>query len=267
MKRANVVIAVVFGLILLFAMSASAGPVLNRILQKGELVVGTTGNQPPLTAKTKEGKVIGLDADLARLMAADMGVEVKFVPMAFPELLPALEGGKVDMVLSSMTITPERNLKVAFVGPYFISGKGILTKIQTIASLQDAAGLNKPEFTLAALQNSTSQILVEKGLPKARLVTTKSYDEAVELLTQGKVDGVIADYPFCAVSAFRYREKGLVAGEARLSFEPLGVALPPNDSLLVNWVENYLYLLKDSGELRRLTDRWFKNASWLQELP
>ena len=116
--------------------------------------------------------------------------------MPFSKLLPALEAGLVDMIISSMTMTPGRNLNVAFIGPYYVSGKGILTNTQNIASLRDAEGLNKPEFTVAALKGSTSQAFVEKSAPNAKLVTTESYDEAVELLLNDKVDALVTDYPF-----------------------------------------------------------------------
>jgi len=128
MKKVVFILAVTSVLALTFVTLASAGAVLDRILQKGELVVGITGDQPPLNAKTKTAKIIGLDADLATLIAGSMGVKVKFATMPFAKLLPALEAGEVDMILSGMTMTMERNLKVAFIGPYFVSGKGILTK-------------------------------------------------------------------------------------------------------------------------------------------
>ena len=114
----------------------SASPVLDRIQQRGELVVGTMGNMPPLNMTDKDGAIFGLEPDLARLLANAMNVKVKFVTKPFNELLPALQAGNVDMVLSGMTITPMRNLKVAFVGPYFISGKAFLTKTKTIAMLK-----------------------------------------------------------------------------------------------------------------------------------
>jgi len=126
MKKITVITMVALALSFLTAVSAPAGAVLDRIVQKGELTVGTSGNQLPFSVTTKEGDIMGLDADLATLMAAAMGVKVKFNTMPFSELLPALKAGKVDVVLSGMTITPERNLKVAFVGPYFISGKSII---------------------------------------------------------------------------------------------------------------------------------------------
>lgn len=247
--------------------SKPTAPVLDRILQRGELVVGTSGEQPPLTVKNKAGKIIGLDADLARYIANAMDVKLRFEVMPFPELLPALEAGKVDMILSGMTITPKRNLKVAFVGPYYISGKGILTKIETATSLKEASRMNRPDFTVVALKNSTSQLFAEKAMPRAKLMTANSMDEAVELVIQGKVDALVADYPVCAVSAFRHQGKGLAAGEVRFTVEPLGIALPANDPLLVNWVENFLRTVQGTGGLANLEQRWFKDGSWIKELP
>ena len=195
-----------------------------------------------------------------------MGVRIKFATMSFSELLPAMEIGKVDMIISGMTMVPRRNLKVAFVGPYFVSGKGILTKTQHIAALQDADGLNKPQFKVAALKGSTSQVFVERLAPRAKLVTTANYDEAIDMLLQDKIDAMVADYPFCGFSAFRYGDKGLIAGKSKLSFEPLGIAIP-EDTLLLNWLQNNMIVLNGSGTLKAIGQRWFNDASWIKELP
>jgi polar amino acid transport system substrate-binding protein len=266
MRKAGV-ISILVGILTLTAVNiAAAGAVMDRILKKGELVVGITGTQPPLNATARDGKIIGFDADIAKLIASNMGTKVKFETMPFAKLLPALQAGQVDMILSSMSMTLERNLKVAFVGPYYVSGKGILTKAQTIALLQDPEGLNRPQFKIAALQNSTSKIFVEKSAPKAELVTTASYDAAVDMLLKDKIDAVIADYPFCAFTAFRNKENGLVAGQSKLTFEPLGIALQ-EDTLLINWLRNFMLLLEGSGQLKILNKRWFQDASWIKELP
>ena len=137
--RKTVVFVLVSALLLMTVNIAAAGRAMDKILKKGELVVGITGTQPPLNVIDKGGKIIGYDADIARLIAMNLGVQATFATMPFADLLPALTGGKVDMVVSSMTMTLERNRKVAFVGPYYVSGKGILTKTQTIAALSKPA--------------------------------------------------------------------------------------------------------------------------------
>ena len=110
------------------------------------------------------------------------------------------------------------------------------------------------------------QRFVQKTAPKAKLVTTASYDEAIDLLMKDKVDALVADFPFCALSAFRYGDKGLMAGKAKLTFEPLGIAMR-EDTLLINWVQNHLIVLDGSGVLKRIAGFWLGNSSWIKELP
>jgi len=117
--------------------STSTGAPLSKfqeILQKNELIVGMTGKQPPLNSKDKDGQLIGLEPDLARRMADAMGVKIKFKLMDFFELFPALESGRLDLIISGLTMTPQRNLKMAFSGPYFLTGKSFLTKADHIVN-------------------------------------------------------------------------------------------------------------------------------------
>lgn len=267
MKNAGKVIVIFITLIFLTTVSAWAGSVIDRIAERGELIVGTTGNQPPLNAKTKEGNIIGLDADLAQFMAHAMEVELRFEVMPFADLLPALEDGKVDMIISGMTITPSRNLKVAFVGPYYITGKSILTKFEKMASMNDANELNSSETKLAAMEGSTGQAFVEEFIPKATLVTTTNYDEAIRMVINDKVDALIADHPSCAIAAFRFENEGLFSTNMPFTYEPLGIAVPEGDPLFINWVHNVLLTLENSGELRKIGEKWFKDGSWIEQLP
>jgi len=275
MKRARIIIVLALAFTLLSAcahmtetqVNVSASPVIDRILQRGELVVGTAGSMPPLNMTTKEGNIIGLEPDLSRYIADAMGVKLTLVPMPFSELLPALEAGKVDMILSQITMLARRNLKVAFVGPYFISGKSFLTKKRTLMSVKDPSEVNSPTTTLVALKGSTGQMFAQELIPKAKLVTTKDYDEAVTMVVQGKVHALVADYPICVLSVFRHPDEELFALLPPLTYEPIGIAMPANDPLLVNLLENLLNTLEGGGKLDELRERWFENGSWLKELP
>src|SRR4030042_3583667 len=84
--------------------AAGISPVLDRIQEKKELVVGTAASMPPLNMTTKDGQIIGVEMDLARLFAGGMEVKLTVQPMNFNELLPALEAGQVDMALSGRTM-------------------------------------------------------------------------------------------------------------------------------------------------------------------
>jgi polar amino acid transport system substrate-binding protein len=271
-NRVVVAVALVFALLCACShgqkadVNRTTSPVLERILKRGELIVGTAASMPPLNMTNKDGEIIGFEADLAQYLAAGMGVRLKLEAMPFHELLQALDAGKVDMILSGMTMTPQRNMKVAFVGPYFLSGKSILTKAGTIERVKDASELNQADRTFVALRGSTSQLFVEHVIPKARLVAAENYDEAVDMVRRGSVDALVADHPICVVSALRYPGEGLSFLISPLTYEPIGIAVPGNDPLLVNWAENFLNTLKGSGKLQKLKDRWVEDASWLEEL-
>jgi polar amino acid transport system substrate-binding protein len=196
-----------------------------------------------------------------------MEVKLTLKSMHFNELLPALEKGQIDMVLSAMTITPQRNLKFAFAGPYFPSGKSVLTKGKNVGSVDEISKMNNPDKILVALKGSTSQMFVEKLMPKANLVLSEDYNQAVTMVRNDKAVAMVADYPICMVSVYRYPDAGLVTLGKPISYEPIGVALPPNDPLLVNWVQNSLHSLEKSGELVALMERWFKDTSWIKRLP
>jgi len=275
MKKAKVIVMLILVLALISgcvhtkngAGTGSTSPVLDRISQRGILVVGTAGSMPPFNMTTKEGAVIGVEPDIAKLMAQEMGVKLRFEVMPFSELLPALEAGKVDLILSQMTITGKRNMKVAFVGPYFISGKSFVTKIKWIASVKDPGQVNSPKTSMVALRGSTSQTFVERDVPKAKLLLAKDYDEAVDMVLKGKVDAMVADYPICVLTVLRNPGQGLISVISPLNYEPIGIALPGNDPLLVNWMGNFLTTLEESGLLDLLRERWLTDGSWLEKLP
>ena len=274
MKFAKIILVSVLALILFTGCAqmqqgssgTSASPVLDRIQKRGELIVGTMGNMPPLNMTSKDGEIFGLEPDLARLMAQAMNVRVKFVTKPFDELLPALQTGEVDMVLSGMTITPERNRKVAFIGPYFISGKAFLTKVKTIAYADEARDANSPNTKIVTLRGSTSQAFAEAFLDKTTLFTTGNYDEAVDMVLQDKAHAMIADYPICVVSVFRYPGAGLLSIVTQLTYEPIGIAIPANDPLLMNWTRNTLNNIEGSGMLDELKLKWFSEGNWLKKL-
>ena len=274
MKFVKILLATILTLILITGCAqmqqstggTSASPVLDRIQRRGELVVGTMGNMPPLNMTAKDGEIFGLEPDLARLFAEAMNVKVRFVTKPFNELLPALQSGQVDMVLSGMTITPVRNRKVAFIGPYFISGKAFLTKTKTLAYAEKPGDANNPNTKIVTLKGSTSQAFAEALLDKTTLFTTATYDEAIEMVLQDKVQAMIADYPICVVSVFRYPEAGLLSVVTQLTYEPIGIAIPANDPLLMNWTRNTLNNMEGSGLLDELKLKWFAEGDWLKKL-
>jgi ABC-type amino acid transport substrate-binding protein len=241
-------------------------PALDRILSSGELRVGMSGDMPPLTMVDKEGKLDGLDADLAAAIAKTMNVKPNLQRIDFAELLPALEAGRIDLIISNMTMTPERNLKAFFIGPYLTSGKGLLTRRSTLAEVVQMHELNSSQFTFVTVKGTTSESVVRSGAPLAINLAAESIDQAVQAVLDGTADAMIADYPVCFVAAFRYRDAGLVPVKAPITYEPIGIAMPKGDPHLANWIENLLHGLQQAGYMKKLKDRWFDHPDWLDEL-
>lgn len=250
----------------LLASAQQASPVLSRIAESGTLRVGMSGNQPPFNFKSRDGKAMGMEVDLATLLATALDVDLQIVDMPFGQLLPALESGKVDLVMSGMTATLQRNMQAAFVGPYHITGKSILARSETLAAL-GTEELSATKLKVAALKGSTSEQFVKGVAPNAQLTTTKDYDDAIDLLLANKVDLFVADASIIMLSMMRWPDAGLVAANQPLTIEPIGVAVPASDPLLLNLVQNYMNALEASSVLEKLNAKWFRDGSWLVQLP
>lgn len=245
---------------------SAASPILDRIAARGELRVGVSGDMPPMNMIARDDRLIGMDVDLATMIAQALGVELRLERIDFSGLLPALETGKIDLVISNMTMTPERNLKAAFVGPYFISGKGLLAKRASLAETRRLADIDRPDLTLAALTGSTSEVVVRKGAPRAQVRTAATQDAAIQMVLDGQADALIADFPVCAVAVLRHPDAGLQALPAPITYEPIGIAAPKGDPHLVNWLGNLLHSLEQSGYLKGLRDKWFTKTDWLSQV-
>lgn len=266
MKKSLFKIMMVVFLMLCFVSVAAAGPTIDSILKKKELVVGTSANLPPMSFKAKDGNTKGLDIDLSRMIASAMNVKLRVVVMPFDELIPALESGKIDMILSCMTITPDRNLRVVYVGPYFISGQSILTTKDVAININGLADINKSDFSIAVPKGTTTEKIAKLMLPKAKLVVANTTEETLALLKNKKVKALMADYPYTSVTSLKYQDKGFVANPP-FSYEPIGIAIRQDDPLLTNLLQNMLILLKGDGLLDAMAQRWFNDTAWIADLP
>ncbi|MEP3388283.1 MAG: transporter substrate-binding domain-containing protein [Reichenbachiella sp.] len=238
---------------------------LTKIIESGTLRVGLTGNQPPFSMKDKNDQLIGFDVDLANLIATSMELELKFVEMSFAELLPNLKEGKIDLVISGMTITPRRNVEVAFVGPYMISGKSILTNEKTLANATNPQDIDA-DLRVVTLDGSTSEKFVENYMQHVKVELVQNYENAIQKIIKDESDVMVADYPTCAYAMLRYPDKGMVMLDRPLTIEPIGIALPYDDALFVNMMDNFIESLEATGVLVLMEEKWFENPYWLLEL-
>ncbi len=257
-------------LVMLFALtftacngSGSATPSsttqLQSIVKSGELVLGTSGNMVPMTHSINDGKdAIGFDIDLARTMAQSMDAKLVIKVMPFDELLSALENGDVDMVISNMTINPKRNTQVAFVGPYMTSGKCLVTKMPDLAAA-DKEQLNKASNKLAVLKGSTSEEYVKLAMPNVVALSVDSQEEAIQMVRDTKVSALLTDYPVCKATILNNPDDEFVSVFSKLTYEPIGIAINPNNTHLINWTENFLERAENVGLFNVLAAKWLGN--------
>lgn len=263
-RTAALLLTTVF--VLCIGLVGHAQQTIEKIRQAGVIKVGMTGNQPPYTMEAKDGSLMGFEVDLAELLAESMNIKLEVVRLPFKDLMPALEKGSIDAIMSGMTITMSRNTRAAFVGPYLLSGKSILTKMDVLAKADETEDLNQADLNLTALSGSTSEKFIALFLPEANYTPSDNYDIALQMLRNDEVHALVADYAVCMLDAIRYTDEGFVTLADPLNIEPIGMALPPSDPLLMNFMENYINALEMSGILAELEAYWFENGDWLSEI-
>ncbi len=235
---------------------------INEILTRGELRVGFDAGYMPFEMTDKSGAYIGFDMDLGRELAKAMGV--KFVPVNtdFDGMIPALLTGKIDVIISAMTITQERNLKIGFSDPYIVVGQSILLNKKHEGKITSWEQLNDPKYNLVSRQGTTGEEATKRYLPKAKLKTfEKEADGAMEVLND-RADAWVYDMPFNVVF---YAEQGkgrVIHLDKPFTFEPLGIGIKQGDPDFMNFLNNFLRQIKADGRYDRMYDKWIKTTDW-----
>jgi polar amino acid transport system substrate-binding protein len=247
------------------ALAADGTPVMSRIQKSGELVLGTSGNMPPMTFKQADGRLNGFDISMAELMADVMKVKLVTKVMPFNELIPALKSGKVDVVISNMTINPTRNMEVAFVGPYMTSGKCIVTKQENLAKADEAKELDIKDMHMVVLKGSTSENFVRTLMPNVKVTTVNDNQEGADLVASDKAGGMLTDYPICLATIKDNPNAGFVSVFSLLTYEPIGIAVSGDDALFINWTENFIERLEQTTVIDVLAKKWLGDLAVQQE--
>ncbi len=237
----------------------------NEILERGELRVGFEAGYLPFEMADKKGNFIGFDIDVAKEMAKAMGVKFAPVNTAWDGIIPALITKKFDIIISGMTITQERNLKVNFADPYIIVGQTILINKKHAGKVKSYKDLNDPKYTVTSKLGTTGEQAIKRLIPKANYKSFESETEAgIEVVT-GKADALIYDLPFCATFKAQQGEN-LVFLDEPFTFEPLAWAVRKGDPDFMNWLNNFLRQLKNDGRYDRIYNKWIKSTDWIKEV-
>lgn len=216
--------------------------------------VGMDLSYPPFETINSSGEPEGVSVDLAQALGSYLGKPVVVENMSFVGLIPALKTGKIDLIISSMSDTPERRKSIAFSDPYVTTvGLCILAgKDAAIASVSDLDAVGR---TVAVRQGTTGQLWAQANLPKAQIVTLEKESAAVMEVVQGKADAFIYDQ----VSVWRYNRQypdETVALLEPVKPEPWAIGLRLGDAHLKKQVNEFLQKFRKEGGFARLGDKY-----------
>ena len=235
---------------------------LNQIIKRGELRVGLEPGYVPFEMRDDDGEIVGFDVDIAREMAAAMGVKLRIVPLDWNGIMPALLTDQFDIIMSGMTITPERNLWVNFADAYMTVGQTILLRKALAGKVKTYKDLDSADFTVVTKPGTTAHEAVKKYMPTARIQLFESEAGAVNEVTAGRADAFVYDLPFNAIYYARNKGK-LVFLDTPFTHERLGWAVRKGDPDFLNWLNNFLAQFKGDGRYDDSYRRWFKDGAWL----
>jgi len=145
MKQVKLLIACLLALCVVLP-GVAAADTLDDILERGTLRVGMEPGYMPFEMTNKKGEIIGFDVDMAKRIAKAMGVELELVSTAWDGIIPALITKKFDMIMSGMTLTQERNMKISLAKPYIVIGQSILIDKKLAGTVNSYKDLNSKAY-------------------------------------------------------------------------------------------------------------------------
>jgi polar amino acid transport system substrate-binding protein len=154
-----------------------------------ELVVGMDLSYPPFETIDESGKPAGISVELARALADTLQRPLRIENLPFVGLIPSLQNGRIDCIISSMTDTPERRQSIAFSDPYLSTGLALLAG----ANADFSNSIDRQGRTLVVRQGTTGELWARANLKEAKLLSVEKENSAVLEVIQGKADAFIYD--------------------------------------------------------------------------
>lgn len=232
------------------------GSNLNQIIKRNKLIVGMEVAFFPFEYANEKGEPIGFDVEIAQLAAKELGVAIEIRDMQFAGLIPALQSGKIDMIISGMTRTLTRAKTVSFTQPYFETGLCALLSKKRAASLQQVQELNAPDRILAVKLGTTGDLITGKLFPKAQVNRFKEETACVREVVTGRADAFFYDQ----LSISKHHKENPDTTRALLTpftYEPFSIAISKGDADFLNWLNLFLETIKADGRYQELYQKYF----------
>ena len=248
----------VLSLLLLSLLVASAcgrkeyDSTLDRIQDRGVLVVGTEPEFPPFEYLDETGTIIGFDIDMVREMARELGVELRIDPMAFDSLHAALKTGLVDLIASGMTATPERAKNRAFTDTYFRTKLCLL--VGAGSGIHESADVG--DKRLVVKMGTTGDMNAKRLFPDARVSKLDTEGACAMEVVTGRADAFLYDQH----SIERHHRAHPAETRALLeplTDEPYAMAVRFGDERFVSWINDFLKRFHADGRYARIHEKHF----------
>jgi len=252
MKK-NIYLGVVMVFVLVFSVVTSG--CISGEEEKKTLVVGTSADFPPFEYKDPNtGEITGFDIELIKMIAQKMGYDnVEIKDMDFDSLIPALQAGKIDVVIAGMTITPEREKVVDFSIPYWKADQAVIVRKNsdiTVSSIEDLKGK-----TIGVEKGTTGAIYVKDHLENSSTIREyPGYVEALQALLNGQVDVIVLDSPVAEMFTKKYDVKIIYTIQTN---EHYGIAVKKGNKELLNKINKALNEIMNSSDWNNLISKYF----------
>jgi ABC-type amino acid transport substrate-binding protein len=255
--------SVVVGLFLMVVACAGRGATSpQQATHSKELVVGTSGDTPPYSNR-RSVTIAGVEIDLATEVGRVLDRPVRIVLVPWTELFDALDSRRVDVVMAGVTVTPERQARVAFTEPYLRTGIAVLVRHEDLRRFGSRAALCKRRVDIGVVRQTTGQRYVQKQCPAVVPRVYESTDDAVLDVANGKLDAVVSDEPVLAYLASQQAvDLDIVSTGA--TNEALAWMVRKDDTALQQALNGALATLRKDGSLARVLGKWIPRpeATW-----
>ncbi len=241
--------------------AASQKSMIDKVVDRGVMRVGVS-SFVPWVMQDKNGDYIGFEVDVAKRLANDLGVELELVPTKFAGLIPALLADKFDIVIGSMSVTPERNLKGNFSIPYDYATIEAFANKEKTKDLKFPEDYNRPEVVIAVRSGSTPAFVAKKILPNATIRPFDDEAPAVQDVISGRSHMMLSSAPLPAFETLKNPNVLWQPVTEPLSSQPVGFLIPKGDPDSMNVLDNWIRVVDEEGWLKDRRNYWFKGRDW-----
>ena len=225
------------------------------------LRVGFAANYPPLCTTDEEGRPAGLEADFAAALADELGCPLEIVPLDFGDLFPALLDGRVDILMSGLTVTPSRAYKMRFCKPYLSNPLVAATRPGWGRSYASASHVLSSANSIGVLRHTYAETFVNRHAPRARIVIVTDYDNVPGDLAANHYSIYVDD--LAALLDLSSNHKGLLEIiPYPLQQQDMAWAVRPDSDALLSAANAALDKWKANGRLDAMLDHWLPGRSW-----